>query len=66
MRRDIGVLAGKTRGRKERLRGHIGVRRRDGTSGCTILPPLERLYAVEPVGVLTRKPSAMAVVRTRW
>jgi hypothetical protein len=41
----------------------MGVRRRDDTSGCTIEPPDEREYAVEPVGVETRNPSAMAVVR---
>ena len=66
MRSVTGVFAGSTTGRKERERGQMGVRRRDETRGCTMQPPLLRLYAVEPVGVLTRNPSAMAVVNVRW
>ena len=63
MRSAMGVLAGKTNGRKDSDRGQIGVSRIEETRGCTMDPPLERLYAVDPVGVETRKPSAMAVVK---
>jgi hypothetical protein len=49
--------AGKTKGRKERLRGQIGVRTRALRDGWTMGPPAEREYAVEPVGVETIKPS---------
>ncbi|KAB8349529.1 hypothetical protein FH972_023555 [Carpinus fangiana] len=39
----MGVFAGSTRGRKLKLRGQMGVRSSDETSGWTMLPPLERL-----------------------
>lgn len=48
---------GNTRGRKERLRGQIGVRTRALKEGWTIGPPAESEYAVEPVGVDTIRPS---------
>lgn len=64
-RNTTGVFAGSTSGRKLRLRGHTGVSSSDATSGCTMLPPLLRLYAVLPVGVLTIIPSATASVRKR-
>lgn len=41
----------------------MGVRRREETKGCTMLPPLESEYAVEPVGVEMMRPSATARVR---
>jgi hypothetical protein len=41
----------------------MGVMRRDLTSGWTIGPPALRLYAVEPVGVLIKIPSAVVSVR---
>ena len=53
--------AGKTSGRKERLRGQIGVRTRALSDGWTIGPPAEREYAVEPVGVETINPSDYSV-----
>lgn len=48
---------GSTSGLKLRLRGQIGVRSRACTEGCTIGPPHEREYAVEPVGVDRMRPS---------
>jgi hypothetical protein len=42
---------GKINGRKDRLRGHIGVSKIAEVDGCTIGPPAESEYAVEPVGV---------------
>ena len=48
---------GKTSGRKDRLRGHMGVRTMALRDGCTIGPPAESEYAVEPVGVDTMRPS---------
>lgn len=48
---------GKTSGRKDRLRGHIGVRTSALNDGWTIGPPAEREYAVEPVGVDMITPS---------
>ena len=48
---------GSTRGLKLRLRGQIGVRSKACTEGCTIGPPHEREYAVEPVGVDSMRPS---------
>jgi hypothetical protein len=56
-RRVIEEEAGNTSGRKDRLRGQIGVRTRALSDGWTIGPPAEREYAVEPVGVETIKPS---------
>jgi hypothetical protein len=61
----IGVLKGRTRGRKLRLLAQIGVRSTEGTRGCTILPPLLRLYAVLPVGVEMIIPSTTASVKYR-
>jgi hypothetical protein len=49
--------------RKLRLLGQMGVRRRLGTDGCTMGPPADREYAVDPVGVDTMRPSEMASVR---
>ena len=43
--------AGKTSGRKERLRGQIGVRTMALSDGWTIGPPADNEYAVDPVGV---------------
>lgn len=48
---------GKTRGRNDKLLGHIGVRTNALKDGCTMGPPAEREYAVEPVGVDTIRPS---------
>lgn len=48
---------GKTSGRKERLRGQMGVSTIALSDGCTIGPPAESEYAVEPVGVDTIRPS---------
>ena len=53
---------GKTRGRNERLRGQMGVNTRALKDGCTIGPPAEREYAVEPVGVETMRPSDLSHV----
>ena len=49
--------AGNTRGLKERLRGQIGVRTIALSEGCTMGPPADKEYAVEPVGVDTIRPS---------
>lgn len=48
---------GNTRGRNDRLRGHIGVNTSALSDGWTIGPPADSEYAVEPVGVDTIKPS---------
>ena len=48
---------GNTSGRKDRLRGQIGVSTMALRDGCTIGPPAESEYAVEPVGVDTMRPS---------
>ena len=48
---------GKTRGRNDKLRGHIGVRTIALREGCTIGPPADSEYAVDPVGVDTMSPS---------
>lgn len=53
---------GKTSGRNERLRGQMGVNTRALKDGCTIGPPAEREYAVEPVGVETIRPSDLSQV----
>jgi len=55
--------AGKTSGRKERLRGQMGVSTSAERDGCTIGPPAESEYAVEPVGVDMMRPSDTASVR---
>ena len=56
-RRVIIEVDGNTRGRKDRLRGQIGVNTRALRDGCTIGPPADREYAVDPVGVDTMSPS---------
>lgn len=48
---------GKTSGRNDRLLGQIGVKTIALKDGCTIGPPAESEYAVEPVGVDTMRPS---------
>ena len=48
---------GNTKGLKERLRGHMGVRTRALSEGWTMGPPADNEYAVEPVGVETITPS---------
>lgn len=48
---------GNTSGRNDRLRGHIGTSTTALKEGCTIGPPAEREYAVDPVGVDTITPS---------
>ena len=53
----ISELAGTIRGRCVSVCGQIGVRINDGTAGLMIGPPAESEYAVEPVGVLTIRPS---------
>ena len=53
---------GRTSERKERLRGQIGVRSREGMDGCTIGPPHESEYAVEPVGVDKINPSDYRII----
>ena len=54
---------GNTRGRNDKLRGQIGVRTIALNEGCTIGPPADSEYAVEPVGVETMRPSQTASVR---
>lgn len=54
--------AGNTNGRNERLRGQMGVRTIALSEGCTIGPPADNEYAVEPVGVDTIKPSDWCVI----
>jgi hypothetical protein len=46
---------GRRMGRKERLRGQMGVRVRVERVGEMREPPAEREYAVEPVGVETMR-----------
>ena len=48
---------GNTRGRKDKLRGQIGVRTMALRDGCTMGPPAESEYAVEPVWLDTMRPS---------
>lgn len=48
---------GRTNGLKDRDSGHIGAIVIDYTSFCTIGPPAERQYAVDPLGVEIIKPS---------
>ena len=57
MRAGHSPESGNMRGRNERLCGQMGVTRMQGTWGCTMEPPAARLYAVEPVGVATIRPS---------
>ena len=54
---------GNTRGRNDKLRGQIGVRTIALSEGCTIGPPADNEYAVDPVGVETMRPSQTASVR---
>lgn len=56
----IFEVAGNTKGRKERLRGHIGVNTSADRDGWTIGPPALSEYAVDPVGVETINPSDYA------
>jgi hypothetical protein len=56
-RRVITDDDGKTKGRNDKLLGHIGVRTNALKDGWTIGPPAEREYAVEPVAVDTIRPS---------
>ena len=48
-----------TTGRSVKVCGQIGVITKASTAGCTIGPPAESEYAVEPVGVPTINPSAV-------
>ena len=50
-------------GQKESECGHIGVIRVALTAVCTIDPPADILYAVDPVGVAIITPSAYIVVK---
>ena len=54
--------SGKITGRKESVCGQIGVIKMAGTLGCTIDPPAETEYAVDPVAVASMTPSAWMVV----
>lgn len=49
-------------GLKESECGAMGVMRVAGTSGDTMQPPAEMLYAVDPEGDATIRPSPCAVV----
>lgn len=51
------MCSGNTSGRDVSECGQMGQKRMHGTSGCTMLPPAARLYAVLPVGVATIRPS---------
>ena len=42
--------------------GAMGVMISASMAGCTIGPPADRLYAVDPVGIAMIKPSALTVV----
>src|SRR5947209_14249886 len=57
-----GEEAGTTIGRFVKVCGAIGVRSSASSVGCTIGPPAARLYAVDPVGVATIRPSALTRV----
>lgn len=48
---------GKTRGLNDRLRGQMGVSTSALREGCTMGPPADNEYAVDPVGVETIRPS---------
>ena len=50
-------------GLNDNVCAQIAVTRMIGFSGWLKLPPHERLYAVEPVGVATHTPSAWTVVK---
>jgi len=53
-----GSFPGMTRGLEARVNGQIGLIMMALISGWTAGPPAARLYAVEPVGVETMRPSA--------
>ena len=55
----ISRLLGITTGRSERSEGQTGVKIKASTCGCTIGPPAESEWPVEPVGVATISPSAL-------
>src|SRR5919197_4353684 len=57
-----GAEAGITIGRFVKVCGAIGVSSSASSVGCTIGPPAARLYAVDPVGVATIRPSALTRV----
>lgn len=50
-------VPGNRRGLKDKLRGQMGVRSNAFIDGCTMGPPEESEYAVEPVGVEIMRPS---------
>ena len=56
-RNSISTSEGNTNGLDVKECGEIGVIKMENTSGCTIGPPEDREYAVEPVGVLIMIPS---------
>jgi hypothetical protein len=53
----IEDVKGKMSERKDRLRGHMGVSKMAEVEGCTMGPPADSEYAVEPVGVEMMIPS---------
>ena len=59
------TLEGNTTGRKERVRGLIGVRMTEDRDGCTIDPPHDREYAVEPVDVAAMSLCCVVVRKMR-
>src|SRR5678816_4299656 len=56
------LVAAMTIGRSERVCGQIGTSTSAARLGCTIGPPQESAYAVEPVDVATMKPSPPCVL----
>jgi hypothetical protein len=56
-------LVGNKTVRNDSERGQIGVTTRVSTDGCTMGPPADSEYAVDPVGVDMINPSAIASVR---
>ena len=54
----IAALSGSTIGLLVSACGAMGVNTTALTTGCTMGPPAERLYAVDPVAVATISPSA--------
>ncbi len=61
----ISALSGTTIGRLESVNGQMGVTTTAFIDGKITGPPAERLYAVEPVGVETMRPSARNEL-TNW
>jgi hypothetical protein len=55
-------VSGNTSGRNESVCGQIGTNKTPDTPGCTIDPPAASEYAVDPVGVLIKIPSASTLV----